>query len=52
MSRINSAIAALVMLLIVAPVFAEPHDDERYELKFGKNLSYHGGTVTIDHRIG
>ncbi len=47
MKRINSWSAAL--LLFTAAVWAE---ESRYEVKFGKNLHFRGGRVTIDHRFG
>src|SRR5690242_18972807 len=41
---------ALVLFVLALPVFAE--DDDRFELKFGKDLPFRGGRVTVDHGFG
>jgi hypothetical protein len=52
MSRLRSlcALAALLAAFVAIPLLAE--DDDRYELKFGKDLPFRGGRVTIDHGFG
>lgn len=44
-----TAVAALVLLLTV-PALAE--DTDRFEVKFGRDLPFRGGRVTIDHGFG
>src|SRR5215218_8682244 len=50
MSRLRN-LAALLIALAAFSAFANNADD-RFELKYGKNLPFHGGRVTIDHAFG
>src|SRR3954462_4451539 len=45
------AAAALVLLILALPLFAED-DDARFEQKFEKNLPFTGGRVTVEHGFG
>ncbi|HET8799483.1 MAG TPA: hypothetical protein VFO89_17485, partial [Thermoanaerobaculia bacterium] len=54
MSRIRNARLPLALLLIAlcaTPLLAAG-DDDRFELKFGKDVPLRGGRVTIDHGFG
>ena len=49
MSRLRS-VAVLLLALAALPLPAA--DDDRFELKYGKNFAFGGGRVTIDHGFG
>src|SRR5215210_912388 len=47
------ALVALLMTLVAVPLFADHSGDEsRFETKYGKDMHYGGGKVSIDHRFG
>src|SRR5687767_13920953 len=45
------ALAALLVALSAMPLLAED-DDNRFELKFAKDLAFRSGRVSIDHSFG
>jgi hypothetical protein len=52
----NRALFALLIAFIALPLLADndanTDDDARFELKYAKDFTFHGGRVSIDHAFG
>ena len=46
--RLRALVALLLAVVVALPLFAEDDDEDRFELKYGRNFTFHGGRVSID----
>src|SRR5215212_9292324 len=50
--NLNWRVAAIALLFVSAVTARADNNDNRFELKFSRTLTYHGGKITLDNKFG